>query len=130
MEVFEALLYLFLAYTVYKILDYLYRLPRIWNLQSRYILITGCDTGFGNAAAKKLDSIGCHVIAGCLTESGETELRKACSNKLKTISLDVASHDSVLKAYEQVKSFLPHGKGEKQSYIYQFSHSFDQEWAK
>ncbi len=52
MDVSEALFYLLLTYIVYKILDYVYRMPALSNLHSRYILITGCDSGFGHAAAK------------------------------------------------------------------------------
>ena len=61
--------------------------------------------------------MGCHVIACCLTEAGETDLRKACSGKLKTVSLDVSNHESVLQAYEKVKSILPSGKGRKFKYL-------------
>ena len=84
---------------------------RIDALESRYIFITGCDTGFGHLAAKRFDKLGCHVIAGCLTERGEDELTKACSSRLKTVHLDVANHDSVVKAADVVKSLLPANTG-------------------
>lgn len=77
------------------------------SASSRYIFITGCDTGFGHLAAKRFDAKGCHVIAGCLTEKGEEELRKACSSRLKTVHLNVTKHDSVIKAAEFVKESLP-----------------------
>ena len=38
----------------------------IWFLDDivgRYVLITGCDSGFGYHLALKLDSLGCNVIA-------------------------------------------------------------------
>ena len=70
MEVTTALLYFCLAFAIYKILDFVYRLPsHINDLDSRYILITGCDSGFGNAAAKRLVAMGCHVVAGCVLQS-------------------------------------------------------------
>ena len=87
------------------------RIPRHKNLADRYVFITGCDTGFGHEAAKKFDELGCHVIAGCLTEAGESELRKKCSKRLTTVPLDVSKHDSVVKAYDTVTSLLPNGKG-------------------
>lgn len=96
---------------IYKLLDYLIRLPQRKNLNQNYILITGCDSGFGQQAAKRFDGLGCHVIAGCLTEAGETELRKTCSSRLLTVPLDVSKHDSVLKAYDLVVQHLPKGKG-------------------
>ena len=96
---------------LYKWLDNLLRRQRIGALDTRHIFITGCDTGFGNLISKRLDSLGCHVIAGCLTEQGEEELKKSCSSRLKTVRLNVASHDSVTKAYDTVKTLLPAGKG-------------------
>ncbi len=110
MEVFTAVLYVLLFTMVYKVLDYLLRLPHL-SAESRYILVTGCDTGIGHAVARQLDSLGSHVIAACYTEAGETELRKHCSSRLSTIHLDVTKHDSVLAAYQKVKDLLPNGKG-------------------
>ena len=53
----------------------------------------------------------CHVFAGCLTEKGEDDLRKQCSSRLKPVSMNVADHDSVLKAYDTVKGMIPQGRG-------------------
>ena len=89
----------------------LLRTLRIGRLCDRYVMITGCDTGFGNLVARRLDREGCRVFAGCLTEKAETELRKLCSSRLKTFSLDVTSHDSILRGREFVKQYLPAGRG-------------------
>jgi len=96
---------------LYKILDRLIRIPTVGNYADRYILVTGCDSGFGNLIAKRLDQLGCHVFAGCFTEKGETELKKVCSERLHAISLDVSSKESVRKALEYVKAKLPQGRG-------------------
>ena len=77
----------------------------------RYIFITGCDTGFGNLLAKRLDRLGCHVFAGCLTESGGSELKAQCTANLHVVRLDVSNSASVRSAYEVVKAALPAGKG-------------------
>ena len=69
------------TFLLYKILDRLIRIPLISGLHDRYIFITGCDSGFGYETAKRLDSMGCNVFAGCLTEPGETQLRKQCSSR-------------------------------------------------
>jgi short-subunit dehydrogenase len=95
----------------YKLLDYLLRLPTVGRYSERCILVTGCDSGFGQALARRLDGLGCHVFAGCLTETGQQELVKTGSERLQTLDLDVTKHDSVLKAFEFVKSKLPPGKG-------------------
>ena len=111
MEVLDALMYLFLLYLTYKCLDYIHRIPHISHLDSRYVLVTGCGSGFGRAAAIKLDSLGCHVIAACRTEKAETELRKSCSTKLTTICMDISKHDEIIKAFDHVKQILPAGRG-------------------
>jgi len=100
---------------LYKLVDRILSIPLVGNYSDRYILVTGCDSGFGHELAKRLDSLGCHVFAGCLTEKGETELRKKCSARLHAISLDVAKHDSVRKAFELVTTALPDGHGIKPS---------------
>lgn len=45
-------------------------------------MITGCDTGFGNMLAKRLDKDGVKVFAGCLTESGAQKLKSETSDQL------------------------------------------------
>ena len=60
---------------------------------------------------KRLDALGCHVMAGCLTEAGETELSKSCSDRMHAVSLDVSKPDSVRRALDKVKALLPPGKG-------------------
>jgi len=87
-----------LLWIFYKLFDRLLRLPTVGRPADRYVLITGCDTGFGHDLARRLDSRGCHVFAGCLTEKGETELKKVCSSRLITVPLDVTQPDSVRKA--------------------------------
>lgn len=61
--------------------------------------------------AKRLDSLGMNVFAGCLTSKGLNDLDKATSGRLVAIPLDVTSEDSILKAYSEVKKKLPNGKG-------------------
>jgi len=51
------------------------------------------------------------VFAGCLTEAGETDLKKTGSNRLHPISMDVSKPESVRRALEIVKTLLPAGKG-------------------
>ena len=111
MEVLCALFYCLVGFILYKILDKLVRIPKLGSLNERYILVTGCDTGFGHEISKRLDKMGCHVFACCLTEKGETELKKSCSSRLKTVHMDVANSNTVQKAYEEVEAAIPMGKG-------------------
>ena len=112
--VYESLWYiisLVVLFISYKLYDRVLRWPVIEQIEDRYVLITGCDTGFGHKAARRLDRLGCHVFAGCLTESGQNELIRHSSKRLRVLELNVADHDSVLRALAFVKSKLPNGKG-------------------
>ncbi|XP_078579917.1 retinol dehydrogenase 16-like [Branchiostoma floridae x Branchiostoma japonicum] len=76
---------------------------RLSQLTDKTVLITGCDTGFGNLLAKRLDQLGLRVFASCLTEAGVAELRQSCSERLQPIRMDVSSSDSVQDAFRVVK---------------------------
>ena len=48
-----------------------------------FVLVAGCDSGFGHALVQKLDSIGMKVFAGFLVKDGlgAIELRNKCSDR-------------------------------------------------
>lgn len=78
------------------------------------VFVTGCDSGFGHWLVLKLIQNGINTFAGCLTEAGETELRKVAGRgpgKLWTVRLDVTDQTSTDKALEFVKQTLGPGKG-------------------
>ncbi|XP_055899824.1 retinol dehydrogenase 7-like [Biomphalaria glabrata] len=70
------------------------------------VLITGCDSGFGNALALKLDSLGMQVFAGCLDEqgAGAKDLKSKCSDRLKLLRLDVTKPKDIEAAASLIKS--------------------------
>ncbi|XP_062453360.1 17-beta-hydroxysteroid dehydrogenase type 6-like [Rhea pennata] len=76
---------------------------RVPNLAEKYVLITGCDSGFGNLLARQLDARGLRVLAACLTEAGAVRLRAAASSRLQTIILDVTSSESIAAAVAWVE---------------------------
>ncbi|MEE6471629.1 hypothetical protein FKM82_009320 [Ascaphus truei] len=89
-------------------LIFLYRWHRqrqiLQNLSDKYVLITGCDSGFGNLLAKQLDRRGLRVLAACLTERGAEDLKKETSSRLQTVILDVSDSQSVSSAAKWVTS--------------------------
>ncbi|XP_075447568.1 retinol dehydrogenase 7-like [Ascaphus truei] len=89
-------------------LIFLYRWYRerqtLQNLSDKYVLITGCDSGFGNLLAKQLDQRGLRVLAACLTERGAEDLKKETSSRLQTVILDVTDSQSVSSAAKWVTS--------------------------
>ena len=105
------------VYVLYKLCDKLLRLPRIGRYSDRYILVTGCGSGFGLDLVKRLDALGCHVFAGCRRDSSVAELAESCSDRVQPIQMDVSKPDSVRKALEIVNQKLDEdGKGMKISY--------------
>uniref|UniRef100_A0A8C7E8J1 Dehydrogenase/reductase SDR family member 9-like n=1 Tax=Nothoprocta perdicaria TaxID=30464 RepID=A0A8C7E8J1_NOTPE len=77
---------------------------KVTNLAGKYMFITGCDTGFGNLAAKTFDQKGFRVFAGCLTEKGAKELAAVTSKKLQTVLLDVKDSDRVKEVAAWIKN--------------------------
>lgn len=73
------------------------------GLTEKFVLITGCDSGFGNLLARQLDARGLRVIAACLTEPGAAALRAAASPRLQTLLLDVTSSRSIAAAAARVQ---------------------------
>ncbi|NWU73262.1 H17B6 dehydrogenase, partial [Pterocles burchelli] len=65
------------------------------GLSEKFVLITGCDSGFGQQLARQLDARGLRVLATCLTEPGAARLRATTSSRLQTIILDVTSSQSI-----------------------------------
>ena len=81
------------------------------NLHTKYVLITGCDSGFGRETAIRLDKMGVNVLATCLTKQGEQDLKSMTSNRLKTFQMDVTDSEQIKDVFEQVKNMLPTGQG-------------------
>ncbi|NXX76478.1 RDH16 dehydrogenase, partial [Urocolius indicus] len=74
--------------------------PGLWE---KHVLITGCDSGFGNLLARQLDERGLRVLAACLTQPGAERLRAAASPRLHTVLLDVTSSQSIAAAAAWVR---------------------------
>ncbi|XP_074857707.1 dehydrogenase/reductase SDR family member 9 [Carettochelys insculpta] len=77
---------------------------KIRDLTDKYIFITGCDSGFGNLAARTFDQKGFRVLASCLSQAGALELKAATSERLQTVLLDVTNPDNVKKVAEWIKA--------------------------
>ncbi|XP_067655830.1 retinol dehydrogenase 7-like [Haliotis asinina] len=73
---------------------------------NKAVLVTGCDSGFGNALVKKLDSIGMRVFAGCLDcySPGSIELRNKCSQRVHILQLDVTKEKDIEVAADYIQT--------------------------
>ncbi|CAL8351130.1 unnamed protein product [Merluccius merluccius] len=76
--------------------------------EGRAICITGCDSGFGKAAAKRLDALGFKVFATVMDLSGEgaMELRSACSSKLNLLQVDITQPQQIQHMLLAIKTEL------------------------
>uniref|UniRef100_A0A6Q2Y4V6 11-beta-hydroxysteroid dehydrogenase type 2 n=1 Tax=Esox lucius TaxID=8010 RepID=A0A6Q2Y4V6_ESOLU len=77
-------------------------------VEGKAVLITGCDTGFGRAAAQRLDAQGFEVFATVLDLSGEgaRDLRRACSSRLTLLQVDITQPMQVQQALLDTKAKL------------------------
>ncbi|CAN8030790.1 hypothetical protein HPB47_026580 [Ixodes persulcatus] len=76
--------------------------------KDRAVLITGCDSGFGQELAFRLDRRGFQVFAGCLFPEGEgaRKLRENGSSNVVVLPLDVTKDDEIERAVVDVKGKL------------------------
>ena len=86
---------------------------KVQNLHTKYVFITGCDSGFGRETAIRLDKMGVHVLAACLTKQGAQDLKSMTSDKLKTFQMDVTDSQQIKDVFRQVKNLLPSGQGKE-----------------
>ena len=81
--------------------------------KGKYVLITGCDSGFGYALAKSLDQKGCFVFATCHRPEGAEALREVSSDRLFAFTMDVEDSNSIKSAFKTVDKILQQKSGKK-----------------
>ena len=70
----------------------------------KYVLISGCDTGFGHRLAIELDQQGFHVFAGVYNEQNQQSLQSQLSSRATVLRLDITQQAQIDEAYELIKS--------------------------
>ncbi|RXN21080.1 corticosteroid 11-beta-dehydrogenase isozyme 2 [Labeo rohita] len=70
--------------------------------------LSGCDSGFGNATAKRLDAMGFEVFATVLNLDGEgaKHLRRVCSSRLTLLQVDITQPQQIEQALLDTKAKL------------------------
>ncbi|XP_075452147.1 retinol dehydrogenase 7-like [Ascaphus truei] len=84
--------------------------PVCLDPEGRAVLITGCDSGFGNLLAHRLQFMGFTVFATCLFPEGEgaqSLIKNSAPGKLKVVRLDVTSDKEVAEVKQYVQDNLP-----------------------
>ncbi|XP_056230417.1 11-beta-hydroxysteroid dehydrogenase type 2 [Seriola aureovittata] len=82
--------------------------PTTLPVHGKAVFITGCDSGFGKAAAKRLDALGLEVFATVLDLSGDgaKELQRTCSPRLTLLQVDITQPQQVQQALLDTKAKL------------------------
>jgi NAD(P)-dependent dehydrogenase (short-subunit alcohol dehydrogenase family) len=74
------------------------------NPHGKYVLISGCDTGFGNGLAIELDKQGFNVLAGVYNPDNKDSLTKILSSRATVFQLDVTRKEDIDAAYEMIRT--------------------------
>ena len=83
---------------------------KVEGLQDKYVLITGCDSGFGRLLTENLSKQNVHVFAACLTQDAVQELNQTFPN-VHAFILDITKAEQVQQAYQFVIQTLPKDVG-------------------
>lgn len=91
-----------ILYVTYRLYKHLFPAPDL-SPNGKYVLISGCDTGFGHALAIELDRQGFYVLAGVYNPDNEERVTGQLSSRATVFCLDVTRQEEVDAAYEMVK---------------------------
>ncbi|KAM9409163.1 11-beta-hydroxysteroid dehydrogenase type 2 [Pholidichthys leucotaenia] len=82
--------------------------PATLPTHGKAVFITGCDSGFGNAAAHRLDSLGFKVFATVLdlNGGGAKDLRRSCTSRLSLLQVDITKPEEVEQALQETRRKL------------------------
>jgi NAD(P)-dependent dehydrogenase (short-subunit alcohol dehydrogenase family) len=89
-------------YVTYRLYERYFPSPTI-DPNGKYVLITGCDTGFGRRLAIELDKQGFNVLAGVLIPTNVTAFKEKLSSKATVFQLDITKQEDIDAAYDLVK---------------------------
>ncbi|UJR14371.1 hypothetical protein I4U23_001367 [Adineta vaga] len=90
-------------YFSYRLYQYLRPSPNI-NPNGKYVLISGCDSGFGHGLALELDKQGFHVVAGVFLPESIVSLKNKLSPKATVFRLDITKQEDIDAAFELITS--------------------------
>jgi NAD(P)-dependent dehydrogenase (short-subunit alcohol dehydrogenase family) len=91
-----------IIYISYRLYQHFSPTPDI-NPTGKYVLISGCDTGFGNGLAIELDKQGFNVLAGVYLQDNVVTLKNKLSPNATVFHLDITKQEDIDAAYDLIK---------------------------
>ena len=104
--VFVAIGIILILYVSYRLYQHLFPAPNI-HPNGKYVLVSGCDSGFGHALVIELDKQGFNVLAGVYNPDNEESLTNHLSTRATVFCLDITQNEEIEAAYEMVKEKTP-----------------------
>lgn len=89
-----------------KMLTQLFIRKKLEKLQGKYVLVTGCGSGFGFAIARRLEDSGFRVLATCRTQDSVNRLRQKLKDGTLVKRLDVTDSRQIHKIYEEIRKTI------------------------
>ncbi|CAF0995955.1 unnamed protein product [Rotaria sp. Silwood1] len=93
--------FVIVLYASYCLYRHFFPTPNI-NSNGKYVLISGCDTGFGHELAVELDKQDFNVLAGVLLPDNVISLKNKLSSKATVFCLDITKQEDIDAAFELV----------------------------
>lgn len=92
---------LLVCYVLGRLVGALGRSARV-DVAGRWVLVTGCDSGFGRGVVEQLVARGAHVVACCLTSQGAAQALEAGARSAPCFDLtDEAALERVAREVEE-----------------------------
>ena len=91
-----------ILYVSYRLYEKYFPAPNI-DPHGKYVLISGCDSGFGRQLAIELDDQGFNVFAGLYNFTEKDSLVQRLSSRATVFSLDITRQEDIDAAYDLVK---------------------------
>ncbi len=91
------------SYIIYLLYEHFFPTRNI-DPRGKYVLISGCDTGFGHSLAIELDNRGFHVLAGVYNVHNKQTLTNRLSSRALVFVLDITCQQDIDATFALVKS--------------------------
>lgn len=99
---FLLIVFILFIYAIYELYKFFYPAPNI-DPKGKYVLISGCDSGFGNTLAIELDKKGFNVFAGVYSADNKDVLSNKLSSRSIVFLLDITKQSDIDSAYGMIK---------------------------